>query len=194
MAVKIQEIGIDKFYLYTEIPIAFKVESILQIDLINGGLGGIKMHEENVSSPYIKDYDAYEDGGPKGWFKRFDVSNWGFFLAIDEARNIGGATVAFNSPDVHMLDGRNDLAVLWDIRVHPDFRRCGIGTKLFNYAVNWALKQGCTQLKVETQNVNLPACRFYESCSCHLGEINQYGYMAQPEVKHEIMLIWYLDL
>ena len=55
-------------------------------------------------------------------------------------------------------------------------------------------KQGCKQLKIETQNTNVPACRFYASCGCRLGAIDRYGYAHDPRVAHEAMLLWYLDL
>ena len=194
MVVKIQEIGIKVLAQYQQIPIAFEVKSVFRIHLINGGLGGIKLREEKVMPSYIKDYDAYEDGGPAEWPKRFDIRNWGIFLALDKTRLLGGAVVAFNTPGVHMLSGRTDLAVLWNLRVHPDFRRRGIGTKLFNRAASWSRKRGCVQLKIETQNVNVPACRFYAKQGCQLGEINRYAYAAHPKVRHEVMLVWYLDL
>jgi GNAT superfamily N-acetyltransferase len=189
MVLKIQEMGADILLQYKEIPIAFKVESMLHVDLIKGGLGGIRLKEERVVPSYIKDYDAYEDGSPAEWPKRFDIHNWGIFLALDETHPIGGATVAFNTPELHMLDGRKDLAVLWDLRILPDSRGRGIGTKLFNHAANWSRDQGCKQLKLETQNVNVPACRLYAKQGCQLGEINRYAYAGHPEVGHEVMLV-----
>jgi hypothetical protein len=44
---------------------------------------------------------------------------------------IGGGTVIFRTPQVHMLGSRDGLAMLWDTRVHPDHRCSGIGTTLF---------------------------------------------------------------
>lgn len=193
MSIEIQEIGIDFLLQYSEIPMTLEVKSVLLVEPINGGLGGIKLREEKVVPPYTKDYDAYDDG-PEGWPKRFDVRNWGFFLALERSFPVGGAAVAFNTPSIHMLNGRSDLAVLWDIRVHPDFRGREIGTKLFNRAADWARKRGCKQLKIETQNVNVPACRFYAKQGCQLGNINCYGYAGHPEVEHEIMFVWYLNL
>jgi len=192
--IEIKEFGADILPRYVKIPIAFEVESIFQIELIHRGLGGIRLREQKVTPSYIKDYDAYEDGGPERWAKRFDMRNWVIFIAIRGNCDVGGAIVAFNTPSVHMLAGRKDLAVLWDIRVHPDFRRRDIGTQLFRYAANWSRKRGCKQLKIETQNVNVPACQFYAKQGCQLGEINRYGYVGHPHVAHEIMLIWYLDL
>ena len=37
-----------------------------------------------------------------------------------------------------MLEGRDDLAVFWALRVHPDYRGEGIGHQLFKAAVAWA--------------------------------------------------------
>jgi len=192
--VEIREIKADALDQYAEIPIAFEVKSIFRVELIDGGLGGIRLREEKVVPPYVKDYDACEDGGPERWLRHFDIRNWRIFLAMDGDRRVGGTTVAFNTPGVRMLDGRSDLTALWDIRVRPDFRGCGIGTKLFSHAVGWSRKRGCRQMKVETQNVNVPACRFYAKQGCQLGKIDLYGYAGHPEVGHEVMLIWYLDL
>jgi GNAT superfamily N-acetyltransferase len=93
-----------------------------------------------------------------------------------------------------MLEGRGDLAVLWDIRVRPERRGQGIGPALLRGAADWARQRGCTQLKIETQNVNAPACRFYASQGCELGVIHRHAYAGQPHVAHETMLIWCLRL
>ncbi|MGD2206052.1 MAG: GNAT family N-acetyltransferase, partial [Anaerolineae bacterium] len=134
------------------------------------------------------------ESGPLSWSVKFDVSKWGFFLALDGDRPVGSATAAFDAPGVSMLEGRKDLAVLWDIRVHPDERGRGIGSRLFRRTANWARQRGCGQLKVETQNINAPACRFYASQSCKLGAIHRHGYAHCPHVAHDVMLLWYLDL
>lgn len=49
-------------------------------------------------------------------------------------------------------------------------------------------------MKVETQNVNVPACRFYQRMGCQLGEIRLYSYAAVLAVAHEVMLNWYYNL
>jgi GNAT superfamily N-acetyltransferase len=93
-----------------------------------------------------------------------------------------------------MLERRQDLAVLWDIRIQPAARRQGVGKQLFFAAAEWAQGRGCQQMKIETQNVNVPACRFYASLGCELGAIHRYAYAGHPRVGHEAMLLWYLDL
>jgi GNAT superfamily N-acetyltransferase len=192
MPIEIQEVGANKLSQYKKIPITFKVKSMFQVHLVNNGLRGIVLREKKVIPSYI--YDPCDKDGPEGWPKRFDIRNWGIFLAFKGKRHVGGVTIAFKTPDVYMLEDRNDLAVLWDIRVHPDFRGCGIGTKLFNHAVKWSKKRECKQLKIETQNVNVPACYFYEAQGCQLGSINRYGYFGHPVSSHEVMLLWYLNL
>jgi GNAT superfamily N-acetyltransferase len=196
MSIEIQEIGVDLLPRYAEIPMSFKVEAVFRIEVIDKGLGGFLLIEEKIA-PYTKDYDSIKengDSGPIGWTKRFDVSKWGVFLALNGTRPVGGATVAIDTPDVNILESRKDLAVLWDIRVHPDERRCGVGSRLFKHVADWAKQKGCRQLKVETQNINVPACRFYAKQGCELGAIHRYGYAGCPDVAHEVMLFWYLEL
>jgi ribosomal protein S18 acetylase RimI-like enzyme len=82
-----------------------------------------------------------------------------------------------------MLAGRQDLAVLWDIRVHPDYQGNGVGKQLFDYGVQWARARNCSQLKIETQQDNVKACKFYAGQGCPLGEINRYGYYGQVPTK-----------
>jgi ribosomal protein S18 acetylase RimI-like enzyme len=90
-----------------------------------------------------------------------------------------------------MLEGRRDLAVLWDIRVAPDARHQGVGSALFQKVEAKAKLHGCRQLMIETQNTNVGACRFYERQGCRLQTINRAAY---PEYPDEIQLLWYKDL
>jgi GNAT superfamily N-acetyltransferase len=193
MGVRVRELGPEALSVIDQIPIRFRVESILRVEEADGGLRGLLLREEMVDEPYVKDYDEHEDEGARRWEKRFDVSNWGFFVAFDGDTPLGAATVAFRSSNVDMLEGRDDLAVLWDIRVRPDRRGEGVGSKLFQAAAGWARDRGCRQLKIETQNANVRACRFYASQGCHLGAIHRHAY-RDPRVAHEVMLLWYLDL
>ena len=99
--------------------------------------------------------------------------------------------MAGNCADPDSVDGRQDLAVLWDIRVSPDARGRGIGSALIAAAEAWAVTRGCGRMKVETQNINLPACRFYARHGFVLEAINRDAY---PEWPDEIQLLWYKTL
>ena len=192
MALKIDMIGVEDLARYGLIPMRFEVCSILQVEPIKDGLGGLALREEKLASPYIKDYDADIGNAPKLWAGQFDLDCWGIFLGVQDDVPIAGMAVACRTED--LCDGRDDLAVLWDLRVHPNYKRSGVGSLIFQYGVQWAREQGCKQLKIETQNINVPACRFYVKQGCHLGSVHQYGYHTVPDVQHETMLLWYLDL
>ena len=194
MGITIQQVGAERLSAYAKIPIAFEVRTLFRVDVADGGLGGINLREIELSEPYIKDYDAYPDSGPEAWAKRFDITRFDFFMASEGETPRGAATVVYDAPGIDMLGGRKDLVVLWDIRVHPTVRRSGIGTELFEHVVRWSRERDLRQLKIETQNINVPACRFYAGRGCRLGEINRYAYAQDPRVAHEVMLIWYLDL
>lgn len=69
---------------YSVIPIHFEVKSRLSVELYDGGPNGIILHKEEVTTHYIKDYDALEldmEGeGPTRWAKKFNTSNWTLFF------------------------------------------------------------------------------------------------------------------
>jgi GNAT superfamily N-acetyltransferase len=191
MPVNIIEVGPERLVDYASVPIKVEVKSTLQVELVDGGLGGMLLRQVPVERPYVKDYDSYGET-PTDWPKLFNVTNWGFFLAMDGEKPAGAAAVAFDTSGVFMLEARRDLAVLWDIRSHPAYR--GVGIPLFRYAAEWSRKRGCRQMKVETQNVNVSACSFYLRMGCQLGGIHRFGYAAVPSVAHEVMLKWYFSL
>ena len=90
-----------------------------------------------------------------------------------------------------MLEGRDDLGVLWDIRIDPQYRRRGVGSQLFARAAIWARQRSCRTLKIETQNTNVPACKFYACHKCELRAIHPHAYLEIPD---EVQFLWYLDL
>jgi GNAT superfamily N-acetyltransferase len=188
---KIIEIPPSRLNEYLRVPIAFEVRTILAPDLSQSGLAGIHFHERPVT-PYLKDYDLL--GSPLTWPEEFDLQNWGLFLAVEGQTPVGGAAVAWNTNGVNMLEGRWDMSVLWDLRVSPERRGQGIGKALFEHAAAWSKARGCTQMKIETQNVNLNACRFYEAQGAILGDIRRFAYQSDPRVGDEIQLNWYLAL
>jgi len=61
-------------------------------------------------------------------------------------------------------------------------------------AVNWSREQGLIQMKIECQNNNVPAVKFYHKQGAVLSVINEYAYYNEPEYRHETMFIWFLDL
>jgi GNAT superfamily N-acetyltransferase len=190
MTLKIIEEDRDILHEYEKVSIAFRVESRFRVELRQNGLGGIKLVEESVA-PYVKDYDEYENYRPSQWPTRFSLSNWGILSAFADGRRVGGAAVVWNSPEIEMLANLPDMACLWDLRICPEYRSKGVGYRLFQSVVDWSKARGCRLLKIETQNVNVPACRFYARQGCRLGAIDRFAY---PEDLNETQLIWYRNV
>jgi GNAT superfamily N-acetyltransferase len=183
--------------LYAQIPSQFWVESIYRVEQIEDGYGGLRLVEEPLDQPFLRNYDFDGNGGdnPAAWVREFDLGNWGLFVAMKGDQPIGGITIALDGPVFPARNlQRSDLTVLWDIRVHPEHKGQGIGTMLFQYAANWARQQGYGQLGLETDSSNVPACKFYTHMGCELGGILKYGYSGVPKVSDYAMLLWYLDL
>jgi len=176
---------------HAAVSIAFVVDRVLEVRLVDGGLGGMSLTETAVACPYVKDYDALEGAGPQCWPGRFDRSNWALIGARRDGARVGGAVIATRTPDLYMLGGRDDVAVLWDIRVSPRERGGGTGSALFRAAADWAGARGCRWLKIETQNVNVPTCHFYQKMGCTLGAIDRFAYPGQPA---EVRLLWWKAL
>jgi len=180
MNLEVREEPITALADYAQVSGAFLVSRVLELTVRGGGIPGFVLAERAVDVPWPKDYDAIPQNGPAHWAHRFDVSSWALFAARADGRRIGGAVVTSDTP-----------ALLWDIRVSPEARGRGVGSALFRHAKSWAAARGCRQLAIETQNINVPACRFYERQGCELGAVHRFAY---PELPREVQLIWYADL
>jgi GNAT superfamily N-acetyltransferase len=191
MSIEVIQEELDHLPAHGQISIAFEVQTVLDLTVADGGLGGFVLSECKLASPYVKDYDSIDGNRPGDWSRCFDITNWTLHSAWIEDRRVGGIVVAFKTEGLDMLERREDLAVIWDLRVTPDLRGRGIGSVLFAAAEAWAKAQGCRQLKVETQNVNVAACQFYAHRRCTLGCINRFAYPLLPK---ETQLLWYKDI
>jgi len=191
MKFEISEAPIAGVATLARVPISFRVERVCDVGPPDGCPGTFVLSERALDAPYLKDYDSLPGEGPTQWARQFDLSNWGFIRARSGARLVGGAVIAARTPGVTLLEGRDDLAVLWDIRVVPEVRGQGIGAALFRAAEVWAVANRCRELKVETQNINVSACRFYQRQGCTLRRVNRHAYRDLPA---EIQLLWYKDL
>jgi len=175
------------------ISIAFTVDRVLAVTLAEDNADAIELTltEAPVPSPYVKDYDIVDGEGPTRWGRIFDTSNWGMIGAYRDNLRVGGAVLAFRTPNLWLLGGRSDLTALWDLRVAPEHRGTGAGTALFLAAEVWAVERGARWLKIETQNVNAAACSFYRKMGCTLGGFDRFAY---PELPHETRLLWWKPL
>ena len=171
---------------YCVIPISYEITEVFDVSVGVDGRHSLSQTPRSVP-PYTKDYDIVPGQNPRDWARWYDTHNWSVLLAWIEDRAVGGATMALDAPDVRMIEGREDLAVLWDLRVHPDFRARGVGHFLFHASEDWARRRGAPGLLVETQNTNVPACRFYRRQGCKLIAVEPGVYSDFPE---EARLLW----
>ena len=191
-SIQIESCGPGSLDRYSSVPIRFTCDRLLDVQLIDGGLGGMRLVEVPFDPPIEKDYDAFES--PVDWPRLYDMTHFQLWLALDGGTPVGGAALVWDTPSIHMLDGRGDLAVVWDIRVHPEYRGQGIGRALFAGAAEYARTLGLKQVKIETQNNNVSANYFYHAMGARLGGIRRFAYAAEPELADEVMMLWYLKL
>jgi GNAT superfamily N-acetyltransferase len=185
MHVEIQEETPHFFEEYARISTAFEVTSAYEVTASSCDCNRFGLVERPLNERYVKDYDTIAGNHPLDWPKRFDLSDFSVFSARIDGHRMGGVVVAIK------IEGRRNLAVLWDIRVAPEMRRCRIGFALFAAVEKWAVARGCCQLEVETQNINVAACKFYASCGCKLAAVHHFAY---PEFPNEIQFLWHKDL
>lgn len=145
---------------------------------------------ELPEQPRIKDYDADEQERPSALAKRFDISGWSILVAFLNGRRAGGAITACHVPEFELVQGRDDLAVLADIRVAPEAKGQGIGKALFKAVCADARDRGCTELWAETQDTNVAACRFYAAVGCTLRNTDPTAYPTLPES----LILWQYKL
>ncbi len=184
---------VDKSFLelYDKVSMNVNVHSEYKVKRINNGLGGLALEEVSVE-PYIKDLSIYERATE--YEKRFDITNWRFYMAFDGNIPVGAMTVVGKTDRLNMLYGREDACVLWDIRVADAYKHSGIGQKLLDMGILNAKSDGYKQMIIECQNNNVPACKFYQKQGALLSKIDMYAYYLVPELRNEIQFIWYLDI
>ncbi len=154
---------------YGSVPIAFAGSSRLD-------LAALPELVEVPVAAFVKDYDGIAGEAPPSWPLWFDTSRWGIFAAFEGEARVGGVAAAFDAPVLEILEGRRDLASVWDLRVAPSARGRGVGRALWGAALEWARGRGCVETRVETQDVNVAACRFYRAMGCSLVSVEPGAY------------------
>lgn len=87
-----------------------------------------------------------------------------FDAVIFIAKNKDGKIVAFTQfyPSLCSLEMR-PIWILYDLFVHPDARRNGVGRLLLEQAKQFGIEQGAARLELSTENTNTPAQSLYEN-------------------------------
>jgi len=187
MSLRIVEEPPTRLAEYAQVPIGFMVAEILVERACAALNHDAPLEAVAVSPAYWKDYDSYSGSHPSAWPQLFDLSRWIILAAYDRECRVGGATLIVNDPQIELLRDCSACALLWDIRVAPYARRQGIGTALLEAVERHAAERGAHSLRVETQDVNVPACRFYHAHGFRLERAIPGAYAA---LHNEVQLLW----
>lgn len=181
----------NRFEEYGGVPIGFAVTEILDERGMAALLRGEPADATAVPTAYWKDYDLHPGGRPADWPKRFDVSRWTVLAAYRGAERVGGAIIISDDPAIDLLHDCPACALLWDLRVAPNQRARGIGSALLRAAEHRARQRAARALRVETQQVNVAACRFYQR---HGFELERVTHGAYADLPNEVQLLWHKTL
>jgi len=172
---------------YGAIPIAFEVREHLAVELVGNGFGGIRLTRCPVEAFYTKDYDAMPGQRPQDWAKQWDLTKWCLCAAFSDEEHVGSVAIIFDTAQMYGSLSHGAEAVVWDIRVRPDYRHRGVGSQLLAFAEGRARSAGKQRLSVETQNNNVAACRLYASAGFELRSFDRFAYSLLP---NEVQLVW----
>ena len=86
----------------------------------------------------------------------------------------------------------NAYAYIEDLTVDVHYRRQGIGKHLISRTRQWTEEHRLSGIMLETQNNNVPACKFYEDCGFQLKGFDIYLYKGLDSSTDEIALYWYM--
>ena len=79
-SVVIRQIGPEEYFRYAEVTPEFTVTSVLEVEPVAMGIGGLSLRETPVAHPYPK-YD--HDENPLDWARKYNLAEWGIFLQPD---------------------------------------------------------------------------------------------------------------
>ena len=146
--------------------------------------------------PYIEDGEFHYDVGEisNSYTKSYANDELDYATYIDNPEKIVYLAYVGNELAGQIILRRNwnKYAYIEDIRVRSRYRRTGIGTKLIEAAFEWAKKGHMPGIMLETQDNNVPACKFYESCGFKLGGFDGYLYKGINPRTDESALYWYI--
>lgn len=167
---------------YAGIPSVYESKSVYDVTRVSGNY---ELVERTLFKPFRKDYDEVEN--PRAWPSELRRTESVLVSAFFGGQRVGGTIAAIAVPGLLTWVNEPGVAVLWDLRVTPVRRRTAVATSLLRAAEAWAKDHGCIALRVETQNTNVAACKFYMHNGFTLQEV-RYG--AYPQLPEEVQFIW----
>lgn len=123
-------------------------------------------------------YDFYGDFIPEEleYYQRLLERGHSFGAYLGE--RLVGVALAEAMPE-------DQLIRVWEIHVHPEFQRQGIGRALMQRVFARAAQDGLKMVKLETQNTNVAAVRFYRSMGFALEALDISKYFTAKGLEAE---------
>ena len=164
-------------------------QSIHQVDQFNRNSivnSHLMLHiQDNKISYSIAPVEPYEkilDIDPEDYTTFIDNPQKVIFFADVDGKTVG---------QIKMVPWWNKFAYVEELVVDIGFRGRGVGHALMSRAIDWAKQQNFPGITLETQDNNVPACKFYEKCGFVLAGFDLNAY-KNLENASEIALYWYL--
>ncbi|UUZ86085.1 GNAT family N-acetyltransferase [Paenibacillus sp. P26] len=162
-----------------EVDGSFIVDSVLMLTMADGKIG----YQVKEVPAYRKSYEEEDEAEAAGNSPVDAPADQITYLARTGEKVVG---------QIDLKRSWNHYAYVEDIRVDQAYRRFGIGRRLIEQAALWAKSRGLSGIMLETQNTNVKACRFYESCGFVIGGFDRYLYKGLHKDREESAVYWYL--
>ena len=175
MGILIREISASNLHYVNHCDGTFTVDSRLVLRIESGEL----RYDIAPLQPYQKRYPI----ATRDYSAFIDHPEQTLFLAFLDGRFAG---------QIILRKNWNRYASVEDITVDVNNRRKDVGTELIARAIRWAKDNQLPGIRLETQDNNVGACRFYESLGFRLGGFDQYLYKGIKGIEDEVALYWYL--
>jgi ribosomal protein S18 acetylase RimI-like enzyme len=134
---------------------------------------------EKLPRPYVKDFRAEFSNQD---FERYqEILQEGLSLGAWQADQLVGVGIAG-------AEKWNRTLWIWEFHIQPAFRGLGIGRQLMNALADVGRSAEMRTMRVETQNTNVPAIRFYRSLGFHLEGIDVSFYSNDDLTSGEVAL------
>jgi streptothricin acetyltransferase len=174
MRINIKEIDADHILDVNQCNDEFTVDSVIVLNVKDNVIGYSTLQVPITKKRYSKDIVDYTS-----YINKQDKV---VYLAYVEGQIAG---------QIILRKNWNKYAYIEDIAVDVQFRRKGVGTELISRAKKWANNRRLMGIMLETQNNNVPACKFYESCGFQLRGFDTYLYKGIDPATSEVALYWY---
>ena len=175
MNIQIKKLDHERLADIDRCDISFWVENKLSIDVKHDRISYSLVPAHVFEKHYLPEQSDYTD--------YLDNPEKAIYLAYADEQLAG---------QIILRQNWNGYAYIEDIAVDKRFRRLGIGRQLMQQAVEWTKALRLPGIMLETSNINVDACKFYERFGFKLGGFDRFLYQATLPDIEEVALFWYL--